>query len=106
MTEVKFFQIRDDGTHIPCLATWVQVEPHSREMIRAGWRIGDIVVYLMKLNTLETQYDHDNWTVANGPRTMPKAHRYIEEHWHTLKNHQVVDVEFILGERTTPKEPE
>jgi selenophosphate synthetase-related protein len=104
MLESKFLQIRDDGTHIPALATRIRVEPHSAEMIRAGWRIGDIVVYLMALNTRECQHDPAEW--SSGPRTMPNAHHYIEQNWRTIRNHQVIDVEFILCETTKPKEPE
>lgn len=38
-----------------------------------------------------------------GGRTWPVAHRFIIEHWASLKDGDVVDVEFILGERTEPK---
>jgi hypothetical protein len=103
-TEIKFFQIRDEGTHIPCLATRIRVETHSTEMLRAGWRPGNVVVYLMMLNTLTVQYDYLLW--ENDPRTMPTAHKHIEENWKRLRNHQVIDVEFILGETDKPKEPE
>ena len=34
---------------------------------------------------------------------MPVAHNYIIEHWHELKDGDVVDVQFILGETKAPK---
>ncbi len=36
-------------------------------------------------------------------RTYPVAHNYIIEHWAALRDGDVVDVEFILGETTTKK---
>ena len=38
-----------------------------------------------------------------GGRTYPVAHKYIYEHWDELEDGSVVDVQFILGERATPK---
>lgn len=102
MVETKFFQVRDEGTHIPVLATRITVEVASdREMYRAGWRTGDIVIFVMQLNNRECQYDPTEW--SNGPRTMPIAHRHILENWRLLNNHDVIDVEFILGETATKK---
>lgn len=39
-------------------------------------------------------------------RTMHTAHEWITKHFHTLKNGDVVDVEFILGETKVPKRSE
>jgi len=36
-------------------------------------------------------------------RTFTVAHNYITEHWHDLKDGDVVDVEFALGETKVPK---
>lgn len=41
-----------------------------------------------------------------GGRTYPVAHNYIIEKWAELKDGDVVDVEFILGETTQPKQSE
>lgn len=38
-----------------------------------------------------------------GDRTWATAHHYIIEHWTELSDGDVVDVEFILGEKPTPK---
>jgi len=53
------------------------------------------------LATEKCRYDPYNW---DNPRTMGNAHRYIEQHWDDLQSNDVVDVEFILGERATPKQ--
>lgn len=39
-------------------------------------------------------------------RTYPVAHKHIIEHWATLKDGDVIDVEFILGETLEKKRPE
>ena len=38
-----------------------------------------------------------------GGRTYPVAHNYIIEHWEELRDGDVIDVEFILGEKPTKK---
>ena len=38
-----------------------------------------------------------------GDRTYATAHRYIIEHWDELRDGDVVDVSFILGETAAPK---
>ena len=39
----------------------------------------------------------------SGSRTYPIAHNYIIDHWAELKDGDVIDVEFILGETTEQK---
>jgi len=36
-------------------------------------------------------------------RTMPVAHNYIIENWEEIRDGDVIDVEFILGETTVKK---
>ena len=36
-------------------------------------------------------------------RTRMTAHQYIIDHWHELSDGDVIDVEFILGEKSTRK---
>jgi hypothetical protein len=38
--------------------------------------------------------------------TKPQAHQYIEQHWRELKDGDVIDVEFILGETDVKKTSE
>jgi hypothetical protein len=59
-------------------------------------------------NILLTRLSADGGKAWNDPyawggRTFPIAHAYIIEHWETLQDSDVVDVQFILGETTAPK---
>jgi hypothetical protein len=47
--------------------------------------------------------DPYGWGPRYGARTYPVAHNYIIEHWLDLKDGDVVDVQFILGETKAPK---
>ena len=58
-----------------------------------------------------TRLDGDAHKAPNDPyawedRTFRTAHRYITEHWTELKDGDVIDVEFILGETSAPKPSE
>jgi len=95
----KLLEIRDRATFIPALA--IQVSGEDGYLLRrAGF--GDPLIYLIALATQKCQYDPWSW----GNRTMNTAHQYIEREWNTLKDGDVIDVEFILGESTTPKRSE
>lgn len=99
---VKCFQVRDEGTHIPVCCVLINAEQNDRVWRRAGFGIGMRYVLLVNLVSNKTEYDPYNWS----HRTLRTAHQHIEKNWDTLVNNQVVDVEYILGERETPKEPE
>jgi len=96
--ETKLLEIRDRATCVPALAIQVSgVDGYL--MRRAGF--GSVpMVYLIMLATEQCRYDPYNW---DNPRTMGNAHLHIAEHWESLQNGDVVDVEFILGESATPK---
>ncbi len=102
-------EIRDIGTFIPALA--VNMNPDS------GTFAGDEAQrYLLRRvgypcngepNVILTRLSGDG-TATNDPyewsgRTWPNAHHWIIEHWSELKNGDVIDVEFILGETSKPK---
>lgn len=62
-------------------------------------------------NVLLTRLDGDGRAASNDPyswsdRTMAVSHKFIIEHWAKLKDGDVVDVEFILGENPTMKTSE
>jgi len=106
-TEVKTFEIRDEGTFIPVLCVRGIVaeipEPDHYLVWRAGWTNQQTFVYLTTMNDCRTQYDPFQW---GGCRTMTNAHRYIREHWDELPTGSVVDVEYILGESESLKASE
>lgn len=102
--ETKALEIRDRGTFIPCLA--VDMNPQGDEqrylLRRCGYPCDG------KPNVIVTRLDGSG-TATNDPyawggsRTWANAHNWIIEHWHELKDGDVVCVEFILGERAEPK---
>jgi len=99
---VKYFEVRDAMTFIPVIA--VLIDPSKEEnwlTRRAGFRDKDYVL-LTNLQNMKTQYDIYTWD----NRTMRVAHDHILRSWHKLKDGELIDVEFILGETSSPKESE
>lgn len=110
--EIKLLEIRDRGTTIPALAIRLfgRTEAERWLLERSGFSgpcaaidAEEPYVVLMKLvSTMEAQYDPYSWRMENA-RTMPKAHLHLLSNWHTVATGDVVDVEFLLGERAEPK---
>lgn len=100
---VKMFEVRDEATHIPCIG--IEMKPsHLREMVllrRAGYGEPRCILFG---RADKGQFSHDPYDHKG--RTMPNAHAYVEAHWDELQTGDVIDVQFILGETTTKKEPE
>ena len=100
--KTKFIEIRDRMTRIDAVA--IKVEPENDieayHIKKAGYGPGNVI--LMKLDPCEAYYDPYKWY---NRRTMTNAHLYIREHFDELESGDVVDVEFILGETKSPKEP-
>lgn len=92
----KLLEIRDRGTFIAAMAIQVSGED-GYLMRRSGFQ--SPMVYLIALATERCCYDPYNW----GNRTMANAHLYIAEHFESMNDGDVVDVEFILGESPAPK---
>ena len=122
---VKAIEIRDRGTFIPALAVkmvpateWLvgtkeweaeptRIEEAERYLLRrAGYGFVDPCVVLCRMDanggSRNASYDPYGW----GDRTFKVAHDYITEHFDELESGAVVDVEFILGESTEPKQSE
>jgi hypothetical protein len=99
----KVLEIRDEGTFIPALA--VDINPANDEqrylMRRVGYSCnGEPNVILTALDGHgKATNDPYEW----GGRTYPVAHNYIIEHWNELRDGDVIDVSFILGETDKPK---
>jgi len=102
--ESKLFEIRDKNTFIVVLATMLdrgKVNAQSDYLLRrAGF--GDPLVQLTSFVRHKSEYDPYDW----GCRTYSTAHDYIQNNWYDLKSGDVVDVEFILGEKIDKKESE
>lgn len=92
----KLFEIRDRSTAIPAMA--IQVSGDDGYLMRhAGFCRP--MVFLVHLTNEQCHYDPYEWN----NRTMHHAHLHIAEHFGTLTDGQVVDIEYILGETKTPK---
>ena len=94
--ETKLLEIRDSATFIPVLAISISREDGYLAR-RAGF--GERCIQLVSFNTNKTAYDPYDW----GNRTLQTAHVYITEKWDDLKDDDVIDVEYILGETLRPK---
>jgi len=108
---VKLFEVRDAATFIPVFAFRARPVAHSNEpqrylLARTGYgpRGDSHCVIVGYLRGGEVRYDPYDWT--GGARTMTVAHAYIEEHFDTLQDGDVIDVQFILKETTEPKASE
>jgi hypothetical protein len=102
--KVKILEIRDEGTFIPVLC--VDMNPDHEGQRYLLRRCGFPCDY--RPNILLTRLSADGTPAWNDPygwggRTFPVSHNYIIDHWDELKDGDVVDVSFILGETTTKK---
>lgn len=102
---VKALEIRDEGTTIPMWAIRPTADNEAQRAIlrHAGYgdQTGDYVI-LMGAHDCEAAYN----PADQRGRTRQIAHRWIKEHFDALKDGEVIDVEFILGERSAPKTSE
>jgi hypothetical protein len=103
--QVKMLEVRDKGTFIPVLCIRpVPENEGQRYLLRRDGYAGDEsehCIIVVKAQCRGVSYDPYNW--PSDTRTMPNAHHYIEQHWNELKDGDVVDVQFILGETDKPK---
>lgn len=103
--EIKCLELRDENTFIPviCIRPVPENEEQRYLLRRDGYR-GDPLercIIMIDAQCRGVAYDCYDWT--NDLRTKRTAHNYIAEHWFTLKDGDVVDVQFILGETAAPK---
>ena len=101
--QVKALEIRDEGTFIPALAVNMNPDGEGQRYLlrRCGYPCdGQANIVLTRLDgNGKATNDPYEW----GGRTWPVAHNYIIEHWKELRDGDVVDVSFILGETEKPK---
>lgn len=107
--EVKTFEVRDEGTFIPCIA--IRLIPATEKdrylLSRAGYgqsaeEQGEYMIF-GRLQA-ESEFHHDPF--AWGNRTMHEAHYYAKVLFYELKSGAVIDVQYILGETSEPNESE
>jgi len=98
---VKALEIRDEGTTISMLAIKPLPENEAQRAVlrHAGYGIPAHYVILVGAHDWEGGYNPER----QRSHTRQVAHHWIKEHFDELEDGDVVDVEFILGKRTTPK---
>lgn len=122
--KIKLIEVRDEGTLIPMLCIDMnpgEPYPHTGSISEDEFRASrDAYSSRMRLlrrsgypcdgkpNIAITHLSADGDRFSNDPyywggRTRPVAHDYIIKNWATLKDGDVVDVQFILGETKAPK---
>lgn len=106
--EVKCLEVRDAGTFVPviCIRPVPDNEEQRYLLRRSGYK-GDpsesCIIYI-NAQCRGVSYDPYNW--PGQPRTHRVAHDYIEKNWFTLRDGDVIDVQFILGETKQRKTSE
>lgn len=85
-------------TFIPFLAIKLDVANREESYLArsSGW-ITNFLFTRLSANELEVA---NRW---HGERTLGTSCQYIMENWDELKNGQVIDVEYVLGEVSKPK---
>ena len=102
--QVKILEVRDSATFIPVIAVPLAASNllEYRLLRSQGFAYGTLFIMVTRLNDSNSRHDPYAWC----DRTMSIAHKYIAEHYYDLVDGDVIDVEYILGETTTKKEPQ
>lgn len=104
--KAKFLEIRDRHTFIPVVALQMKAASGNLEQFyyvhwRSGYAIDGSGIVLMRLSDQRAHCDPYDW--GSGDRSHVVAHDYICKHFDELKDGDVIDVEFILGETEEKK---
>lgn len=97
---IKFIEIRDRATFIPAVAYRVDGGDHYLAR-RAGFGVGTSYIFITRLTDNECHWNPNEWQ----NRRMTRLHSWFYEdgNWDKIASGDVVDAEFILGERALPK---
>lgn len=101
--QTKLLEIRDRATMIIALAIDMQHdnEVQAWALKRYGYPCDGRPNIMITHATGQRRASNDPFFWDD--RTWTEAHHYIIEHWPELKDGDVIDVEFILGETAAPK---
>jgi|SRR6187455_1740743 len=111
--EVKLLEVRDRATFIAVIAIRLAFRSGEEHFLlrRAGYAVEQIEPelkgnepYILFAPLDGGRLEYDPFKQPN--RTMSRAHFHAVNNWDTLTSGDVVDVEFIAGESTTPKQSE
>ena len=108
---IKLFEVRDEATCIVVLAYRMMPENNAQQLMLARCGYGDSVtdqssyVWLQRIDGGEGAGTSDvfNWGSSG---TMHEAHMYIKKNFDSMKDGEVVDVQFINGETKVKKDAE
>jgi hypothetical protein len=104
--KAKALEVRDEGTFIPMLCVDMNPTLGQQYLLRrCGYPCDGGPNIIMTRLSGEGQATNDPYAWKDA-RTFPVSHKYIIEHWNELKDGDVVDVQFILGETAAPKRSE
>lgn len=99
----KLLEIRDEGTRIPAMASEAVPANHRQAAILSSAGYGeDRCIILQHLHKGQATYNPYDWR----DRTYKVAHLHIKKEWDSLKDGDVIDVQFLLGETEKPKTSE
>jgi hypothetical protein len=106
--EIKCLEIRDHHTFVPviCIRPVADNEEQRYLLRRDGYRADETerCIIMIDAQCRAVEYDPHHWHRRDRlNRTHRNAHKYIADHWHELKDGDVVDVAYILGETSQPK---
>lgn len=97
----KLLEVHDEATTLIVMATRPEYGDPAEAWCwgREGFADGTRYTMITYVTKGITHYDPYNW----GSRTLFEAHQHIAKHFDTLKTGDVVDVEYIIGKRMSPK---
>jgi hypothetical protein len=102
--EIKVLEIRDACTFIPVICIRPVAENSAqRYLLRRDGYVADAserCIIMVDAQCRGASYDPYDW---EDRRTKGSAHRYIERNWSTIRDGDVIDVQFILDETLSPK---
>lgn len=95
--EVKCLEIRDEMTFLPVICVRpAPVNEEQRYLLRRDGYTGssdEKCIIMIDAQCRGAAYNPFDWQSA----TKMNAHSFIEQNWETLKDGDVIDVQFILG---------
>ncbi len=108
--QVKMFEVRDRATMVVMVGVLMSRPEGPKETYlvkRSGYAVGESrdlnMVLFLRADGDSPQAPYDPHAWHSRGRTYRVAHLYIQDHWDDLQSGDVVDVEFILGETTSPE---
>lgn len=109
---LKFLELRDRATRIPIFA--FATEPYAGAIDRiykkehwllrcAGFDCTHPMVIIGRIDCSSSLNSHCTYDpTMHGDRTFKVAHDFLEAHWEQIQSGDVIDVEFLLGEKDQP----